>query len=211
MQRGVGAGELTISHSRTPAAVDANVERAYAAFNAGDIDAAADLYTAALATDPEQRDALLGLAAVALARGDEQGAFLHYAAVLSAHPGDAVATAALVGLGSDGRGINAARLRVMLDKHRDVPFLHFTLGNWFARQGRWGDAQQAYFDAVALDAGNADYAYNLAVSLDHIGQAGAALEYYQKSLALVDDSPGNFNPASVLERINTLTAGAAAR
>ena len=42
-------------------------------------------------------------------------------------------------------------------------YLYFTLGNIYADQNRWPDAQQAYFQAHHLQPDNPDYAYNLAV------------------------------------------------
>ena len=64
--------------------------------------------------------------------------------------------------------------------------LHFTLGNQLAQQGRWAEAQQEYFKAFAAEPDNADFAYNLAVSLDHLRQPRLALEYYRRALALAE-------------------------
>ena len=58
--------------------------------------------------------------------------------------------------------------------------LHFTLGNQLAQQGRWAEAQQEYFKAFAADPDNADFAFNLAVSLDHLRQPKLALDYYRE-------------------------------
>jgi tetratricopeptide (TPR) repeat protein len=44
----------------------------------------------------------------------------------------------------------------------DSPTLNFALGNLYAQQGRWNDAQQAYFRAFAGDGDNPDYQFNLA-------------------------------------------------
>ena len=49
------------------------------------------------------------------------------------------------------------------------------LGNQLAQQGRWSEAQQEYFKAFASEPDNADFAYNLAVSLDHLRQPKLAL------------------------------------
>ena len=119
-----------------------------------------------------------------------------------------MASAALFSLTAGEGRIGAARLRVLVDQAGDQPYIHFALGSWYARQQRWGDAQQAYFEAFRRDAGNADYAYNLAVSLDRMGQAKAALEYYQKALGLADTGSAAFNPAEVLARIQSLAPAA---
>ncbi len=202
---GISAGEFSISRSRKPAGVDENVRRAYDAFVNDDMDAAEAAYREALDTNPDQRDALLGLGAIAVLNGDLEHGYRHYALVLKRYPGDPIASAALFSLtGSKGEA-TAARLRLLLDRHADQPVVHFALGNWYAHRGRWGDAQLAYFDAVRLAGDNPDYNYNLAVSLDRMGQSGAALGYYQKSLSLADASGGNFNPANVRQRIGNLS------
>jgi len=208
---GVGVGQLTIARTRKPAAVDSDVEDAYAAFTAGDFATAETHYEAALASDPNGRDAHLGLGAAALARGDDETAYRHYAAVLKQNPRDAVATASLLGMSGGKDNAGAARLRMLIDRHQDSPYLRFALGNWYALQRRWGDAQQAYFDAARLDPTSADYAFNLAVSLDHLGKTQAALTHYRKSVTLAEMRSGNFATDSVLERISTLSSAPEAR
>jgi len=205
----VNAGEVRIARSRRPAGVEPGTAAAYAAYASGDLVTAEARYRALLETAPGRRDALLGLGAVALARGDRESAFEHYAAVLERYPDDAVASAALVSLTGGHGAATAARLRLLLDRHGEQPYLHFALANWYARQGRWGDAQQAYFAAFSRDDANPDYAFNLAVSLDRMGQAAAALNYYREALALSDARPARFDPANALERIGALEASLA--
>ena len=179
---------------------------AYAAFQRGDLDRAANLYGSAHVADPERRDTLLGLAAVALKRGDLPHAYDYYATVLKRHPDDPVASAALLGMTDTQGEAGAARLRLLLDHHRDAAYLHAALGRWYARQGRWADAQQAYFDAARLEAGNPDYAFNLAVALDHMGQGAAALAHYQNSLTLHQQRSAGFSTAAAQNRISALSA-----
>jgi tetratricopeptide (TPR) repeat protein len=71
--------------------------------------------------------------------------------------------------------------------------LQFTLGNQLAQQGRWAEAQQAFFKAFAANPDNADFAYNLAVSLDHLRQPRLALEYYQRALKLAQTRAPSFD------------------
>ena len=73
---------------------------------------------------------------------------------------------------------------------------NFTLGNQFAQQGRWAEAQQEYFKAFAAEPENADFAYNLAVSLDHLRQPSQALDYYQRALALAEKRGASFDLAA---------------
>jgi Flp pilus assembly protein TadD len=73
-----------------------------------------------------------------------------------------------------------------------------------ASERRWSEAQQSYFEAVRLDASNADFAYNLAVSLDHLNQTRIALDYYRRALAL--PNRGQFDRAVVEKRMTELSA-----
>ena len=207
----INAGEVQISRGQRPSNVDAALNKAYAAFQAGDLDTAAKLYNSARIAEPGRRDTLLGLAAVALQRSDLPRAYAYYAEVLKRYPADPVASAALFNMTeAEGEG-GAARLRLLLDGHADAAYIHAALGNWYARRGRWPDAQQAYFDAARLDVANPDYAFNLAVSLEHLGQGTAARDYYQKSLALRATRGAGFNPQAAHERIQALAASATAR
>ena len=203
---GIGAGQVLISKAPRRTTVKRSIAEGFAAYSRGDYESAEAFYRAALADDPDQRDALLGLGAVAVETGNTADAYANYARVLRIFPGDPVAAAALFNLTGEGGESTAAKLRVLLDEHSDVAFVHFALGNWYARQSRWADAQQAYFDAVTREADNADYHYNLAISLDRMGKRAAAVEYYQKSLEYAANGSGTFDTASVAQRIAGLAA-----
>jgi Flp pilus assembly protein TadD len=47
--------------------------------------------------------------------------------------------------------------------------------------------------------------FNLAVSLDQLGQIETALNYYRKAMALADRQPVNFNTSAILARIRSLS------
>ncbi len=97
-----------------------------------------------------------------------------------------------------------SRLKNMIATQPEAGFLHFALGNQMALQARWPEAQAAYFKALSNEPDNADYAYNLAVSLDHIRQSKLALEYYQKALALSDARPSTFDRTRATARMREL-------
>lgn len=205
----IASGEVQISRSRRPHPIDATLSEAYAAFQAGNLELAAKLYNSARVIDPARRDTLLGLGAVALKRGDLPRAYEFYAEVLKRNPDDPVASAAIFNMTeAEGEG-GAARLRLLLDGHADAAYLHAALGNWYARRQRWPDAQQAYFDAARLDGANPDYVFNLAVSLDHMGQGSAAATYYEKSLALRAQRSAGFNAQAAQARLSALSASGA--
>jgi tetratricopeptide (TPR) repeat protein len=156
---------------------------AHAAYQAGQLDEAQRLYTRA-AAETRSTDALLGLAAIAVAQNREQDAVQLYRELLEHEPRNATAQAALLDLtGSTDSLASESRLKTLIDRDPN-PHLYQTLGNLYAEQQRWPEAQIAYFEAFRGAPENADYAFNLAVSLDMLRQHAAALTYYERALAI---------------------------
>lgn len=177
-------------------------EQGYAAYSRGDFDAARTHYETALERDPFNRDALLGLAALDARQQDFLSAEARYLRLLEMDPRDPYAHAGLLSLRGQQDAVAAeSRIKNLLSQRPDANVLHFTLGNQYAAQGRWPEAQQAYFKAYASEPTNPDYAFNLAVSLDHLRQPRLALEYYQKALKLAAERPASFQAAQAESRI----------
>lgn len=184
----ITGGEVHIARTKAHAAELTTVlKRAYAAYAAGRDAEAERLYRAVIATHPDQQDALLGLGAIALRAGRLDAAHAAYARVRKQDPDNAAAAAALFMIeGGGGTQVTESQLKLLLDHGTDIPAVYFALGNYYAREGRWADAQQRYFEAYRRNHANADYVYNLGVSLDRLGQRAAALDYYRKALELAD-------------------------
>jgi tetratricopeptide (TPR) repeat protein len=187
--------EREIVASRPAPQVHPKVGSAYAAYLAGDYATARADYQDALRDEPANRDALLGLAALDVRGGRLEAAEGTYLRLLQADPRDAHAQAALLALRAGRVDPLAAQSRVksMLADNPGAHVLNFTLGNQFAQQGRWGEAQQEYFKAFAAEPSNPDYAYNLAVALDHLRQTKLALEYYQRAIQLTQTRSASFD------------------
>ncbi len=181
---------------------------AWSAFQAADYPQAEALYREVLAADAGNVDALLGLGALAARGGRSDEAREMYQAVLLAEPRNAAANSALSTLPATGtRQLDESALKVLLREQPGAANLHFALGLQYVAQGRWPDAQSAFFEALRHEPTNADYAYNLAVSLDRLGQTGPAAAYYQRALDLATAS-ALFSPEVVRERLTRLRPAA---
>jgi Flp pilus assembly protein TadD len=178
------------------------VQTAYAAYMTGDLAAAQADYREALREQPANRDALLGLAAIEVRTGRLESAEATYLRLLQLDPNDAHAQAGLIALRASRLDPLATESRVksMLAAEPGAHVLQFTLGNQLAQQSRWEEAQEAYFKAFAASPENADFAYNLAVSLDHLRQGRLALEYYRRALALAERRGASFDIAAARVR-----------
>jgi Tfp pilus assembly protein PilF len=195
-----------ISISAPAPAIDPALEQGYAALQKNDLATAREAYQRALAREPTSRDALLGLAAIDVRSGQLDSAESRYAKLLETDPRDAHALASLVSLrGQLDPVTSESRLKNLLATHPEAAPLHFSLGNQYAQQSRWSEAQSAYFKAYSVDPENADYAFNLAVSLDRLHQKNLALDYYQRALALAGKRSASFNTAQARTRVQELS------
>lgn len=194
--------ESATSVSRNPPQVHPKVAAGYAAYAAGDLGAARSAYEEALHEEPSNRDALLGLAALDVRSARYESAEALYLRALQIDPRDGDTQAALIALRS-GRSdplVTESRIKTLIAADPSAHALHFTLGNQLAAQSRWGEAQQEYFKAYVGDPENADFAYNLAVSLDHLHQRRQALEYYQRAISLGEKRGAAFDLTSARVR-----------
>jgi len=183
------------------------VASGYVAYLAGDLPKARDDYQQVLREEAGNRDALLGLAGVEMRAQRYDLANGLYQRVLQIDPRDAHAHAGVVAL--RGQQLDPvqveSRMKSLLAADRDANFLYFTLGNQYALQGRWAEAQQAYFKAFSADPENPDFAFNVAVSLDQLHQPRLALEYYQRALKLAQKRAASFDAEAARTRAQQLS------
>lgn len=181
------------------------VAHGYQALMEGDLATAQRDYVQVLKNEPKNIDALHGLAAIDIRQGRFDAAENHYLRALESDPKDAAAQAGLIGLrGQVDPAQSESRLKILLAGQPDSPFLNFALGNLYARQGRWNEAQQAYFRAYSGDPDNPDYQFNLAISLDQLRQPKLALQYYQGALAAAAQRPAAFDKNQATGRVREL-------
>ncbi len=204
-------GLIKISRSKSIDKHGVLINEAFQEYLVGDYDSAEVSYRNVLKELPENRDALLGLAAISSRKGQLRQAYDNYLEVLRLYPGDSVAEAALINFQRNGDySRNESILKTFIQKEPDNSFLYYSLGVLYAAQIRWPEAQQSFFNAYRLETSNPNYAFNLAVSLDHISQQQSAIDYYNAALELANQSSGgsasiSFDRAVIISRINALS------
>lgn len=199
---------IHITRSTAPNQVSLDLQTAYADFQAGHLAQAETNYRQVLTRDAHNRDARMGLAAIAVRSGLLDSARAQYQAVLQRNPKDLAAHAALADLDQDRNTNTESQLKSLLAEQPQSAQLQFALANLYAEQQRWSYAQQAYFEAQRLAPEHPDYAFNLAVSLEHLGQPRTALEYYRRAIQLAGQQHAQFDLRAAQQRVAALTAQA---
>ena len=191
--------------TKSPLQVNPVLSKAYEDFNRGSFATAKTAYEALIKMEPYNIEALHGLAAIAVVEKRWNAADHYYERILVADPKDAAALSGLINLhGQNNPGAAESRLKGITSEQPDSAAAQFALGNLFASQQRWADAQQAYFKAYSADAENPDILYNLAVSLEHMNQARLARQYYLLALDATKRRPAGFDTAVVGARAAAL-------
>jgi tetratricopeptide (TPR) repeat protein len=197
---------IRVARASKPDQVNPTLQHGFAAYNQGDLPGARQSYQSVLRQDPNNRDALLGMAALAARDSQADQAAGIYARLLELDPNDNDALAGLSSVRQGDPGQSEGRLRRMVERNPESGPLLFALGNLYARQGRWPEAQQYYFRAYSANPGNADYAFNLAVGLDRLNQGKLALGYYLRALELAPQGALNFEREAAATRARELGA-----
>ncbi|MBL29337.1 MAG: hypothetical protein CMM50_17540 [Rhodospirillaceae bacterium] len=153
------------------------------ALDAGDLDTALYFYRAAIGHAPEDRDALMGYAAVSRAGGDREAAHSAYRSVLATHPDDIRAALQLAGLTAEtDPGAAVRALEALKRTDPDDPALLAQLAQTQERMGMIDDALHNLRRAVELASGEPAYRLNLALLLDRMGRGADALPHYRSVL-----------------------------
>ena len=210
-QNQINAPGLNFVRSEVTVTINPDLNAAYDSYQNGDLVAAGRLYQQVLNSEPGNRDAALGLASVYLNQGNISFSQNLYARLLELNPRDPLALAGLLDVSMrDDPVRQESELKSLINAYPGVAPLAFALGNLYASQNRWSEAQNAYFDALlsAKSANNGsvspDYAFNLAVSLERVNQLPAALDYYREAEEFSRFAAPGFNPALLNQRLNYL-------
>jgi len=201
------AQPIRIEHTREVITIDSSLLAGYQAYLDGNLDTARQQYSDALRKDANSRDALLGLAAIAQQQSQDDTAAQHYRQVLALDPRDPVAQAGMSALfGATDTAGTESKLKILLAQQPQSVALYFALGNHYAEQSRWSEAQQAYFEAARRAPDDGRIAFNLAVSLDQLNQGKLAAQHYRRALQLSPSDATDFNRAQVQQRERELTS-----
>ena len=182
--------------------------QAYAAFKQSEYVTSEKLYNKVINRDKNNHDALLGLAALAVKQGHNEDARRIYSQLLKLDPKDSYAKAGLSALVNQRNvQLDESQIKIMLREQPNASHLHFALGNIMLSQKRYAEAQTEFFNAWSASKSNTDYAYNLAISLDHLGKPQHAAEFYELTLKLYEVSGGNVSVDNIKQRIEQIRGG----
>ncbi len=200
---------IRISKRRSSTRLQTALSEAYQLYSAGRLDEASAAYAAIERSHPANTDALNGLGATALARGEQRLAQRYFYDALATDPNNVYARAALLStLQKMSPGDREVELKQVISQNPDNAFANFALGSFYAEQQNWHAAQQAFFEAHRAEPVTAEYSYNLAVALDHLDKPAAALTYYQRTLSLSTPGESTLPLAAVEARVASLSAAA---
>jgi tetratricopeptide (TPR) repeat protein len=198
---------ISVSSMSAQPRLNPTLSQAYTTLQSGDIEQARSLYSNVVQSEPMNIDALLGLAYISAQENRTDDATRFYMRILQLNPRHAAAQAALIGLmGRADPVASESRLKQLISREPSA-FLYFVLGNLYSDQSLWAQAQQSYFQAHSLEPDNPDYAYNLAIGLDHLRQNKLALNFYRRAEQLASSQGrSNFNLSHARERIASLSS-----
>jgi len=195
-------GAILIKRKRTPSSVMRQLNEAYDALLGNDLSQAERIYKRVLKRQPKRIDALLGLANIESQRGFVPSARGLYEKVLRIDKTNSIAQIGLLQTYGQQDVISRQQvLEELITKYENNPEVHLALGHALGEQSKWKSAQQSYFKAFSLSPNNTVYAYNLAVSLDRMGQYQAARTYYKKALSLNEKASKPLNLERVKNRL----------
>ncbi len=180
---------------------------AWLAYESGQYDEAEMLYAEVLHREKNNRDALLGLGAIAINKKDTETAKRYYFSLLKQDPRDPIAAAGIASLHSDKTSFESDEefLLTMLESNPNAAHLNFALGNIYAQKGEWKAAQQSYFNAWQQNSESADYVFNLAISMEQLGKPQQAIKFYKDSLLKSMNKQVSFSREVVQQRIKVLS------
>ena len=198
------AANINVVRTKIKDPISAMLQNAYQHYQQKQYQRSLDAYARILEKESKNKDAWLGLAANYYKLGQDDQATKAYQQVLKLNPDDSYALAALASLEEkNSQYANESYLKIIIRNQPGKSHLYFALGMLYSGKNNWSAAQAAFFNAWSLENKNTAYAYNLAVSLDHLGKFEAALKFYRLSMKYNNN---DINVKNISQRINNLSA-----
>jgi tetratricopeptide (TPR) repeat protein len=197
-----------ITRRQLNATVDPEVMRGYKALQQNQFSQAREAYSQVLSRNATQRDALLGIAYAHHALGDTAQAVATLRQLINLYPRDSDAVSALYLIGGGEPQEQESKLKQMLERSERPAALHYALGVVYFEQSRFGEAERAFDRAFAMEPEQADYAFNLAISLDRLGRLREAARQYVVALNLANQTSSVFSREVARSRLRALTSAA---
>ena len=132
--------QLQIQRGTLKASVDADVMRGYKALGQNQFSQAREAYSQVLASNPTQRDALLGIAYAHQALGNTDQALSTLRRLIELYPRDSDGMSALYLIGGGDLVAEETRFKQLLDRTEYPASVHYTLGVIYFEQRRFGEA-----------------------------------------------------------------------
>lgn len=177
----VGMGMETKEAEDSP---DMMIEQAYRAMEAGQLEVAASYYKRALYQEPENTQALFGLAAVYQRTGQLPQARATYSKLLSIDPDNWAAMNNFLILAAEEAPDHAVEeFRRLQQANPEFAPIPAQIGMIYYRNKKYDNAADYLQKAIQLDPANLSYRFNLAVIYDKLGRTKLAARLYQQLLA----------------------------
>ena len=159
------------------------LDDAYRALESGQIEAAASLYKRVIYADPDNKQALFGLASVYQRSGQLAQARSTYSKLLTLDPENWPAMNNFLILAAEEAPDHAIEefVRLMKINPQFAP-IPAQIGMIYYQQKKYDNAANYLVRAIQLDAGNLSYRFNLAVIYDKLGRGRQAARLYEQLL-----------------------------
>ena len=172
-----------ITEKIAPDNVPEAIDNAYRAMESGQLEAAGMLYKRIIYADPENKDALFGLASVYQRTGQLAQARAMYSKLLSLDPQNWPAMNNFLVLAAEEAPDHAIEeFKRLMQTNPEFAPIPAQIGMIYYRQKKYEDAAKYLIKAIQLDTSNLSYRFNLAVIYDHMGRAREAGRLYQQLL-----------------------------
>jgi Flp pilus assembly protein TadD len=195
-----------ITRSQVSAVIDADVLRGYKALQNNQFSDARQAYVLVLSRQASHRDALLGLAYAQYGLGDIAQATGLLKRMMELYPRDSEALSALYLISGGDPAQQESLLMQHLSRAEHPAPLLYALGVLYYDQQRYGEAHRVFSRAFSIEPTQPDYAFNLALSLDRLGQAREAARQYVLALNLANERNAVFSRDIARSRVRVLTA-----